>query len=105
MDRSPDPLGQSYDETGPAPGAPGHAVVDRQRTKVVGLGEASRLAIDLLGVTVEPGDLFDVHAVACQPLRDVEIAQALDIGEYLGGAGSGGRAGGRKRIAGENQPR
>ena len=77
-------------ETRPALRPPVEAVVDRQRAKMVGLGEASRLAGLLLRIVVELRDLCRGHAVGRKPLRNVDIAQPFDVGEHLG-AGPGDR--------------
>jgi len=40
-----------------------------------------------------------------KPLRDVDVAQALDVGEHLCGAGPSRRAGGREGIADQHDAR
>ncbi len=58
-----------------------------------------------LRIFVECRDLFRAHAFGRQPLRNVDVAQSFDVGEHLGGAGSGGRAGGREGVADQHDSR
>src|SRR4051794_18224872 len=105
LDRPRHALSEPHEKPRPAPGAPRQAVVNRQRAEMIGFCKTSRLAFQLVRIAVEAGNLVRAHAVGRQPLRDMDVAQALDVGEHLCGAGSCRRAGGREGIADQHDSR
>jgi len=56
-------------------------------------------------IGVERRDLGLAHALACEPLRNVDVAEPLDVGEHLIRAGAGNGAGGPEGIAHQHQAR
>src|SRR4051812_33369377 len=70
---------------------------------MVSLRDRCSIAGSLDGIVIERRNFVRVHAVRRKPVRDVMVAQAFDVGEYLAGAGARGGAGGRKSIADKNQ--
>ena len=93
------PSPNQRDETRPALRLPVDAVVDRQRAEVVGLRGRPGVAGGLDRIVVERRDLGLVHAVGREPGRNMDVAEPLDVGEHLVGAGSGDRAGGLEGVA------
>ena len=72
---------------------------------MIRLGGGMHVAGPLHRIIVEGRDLLHAHAIAREPARDMNVAQALHIGEDLAGAGSGGRARCRERIADQHDAR
>src|SRR5882757_4427758 len=87
------------EELTPAQRRPGEPGVGRQRAQVMRLGGRVLVAGLLHRIVVEGRDLVRRHAVAGEPARDVDVAEPLDVGEHLVGAGAGRRAGGAEGVA------
>src|SRR5580700_2845944 len=89
-------------EPRPALGTPVDAALDRHRAKMIGLGDRPGVACGLDRMVVEGRDLGLGHAVGRKPCRNMDVAEPLDVREYLVGAGSADWAGGFKGIANQH---
>src|SRR5690349_6101011 len=81
--------GEAPEETGPAGRAPAQTGVDRHRAKAERLLKGVTVASLLHRIVVERRDLVGAHAGRGKPLWHVDVAEPLDVGEDLAGAGAG----------------
>src|SRR5439155_27349875 len=93
------------EESGPAPRSPGPAVLQRQRTQIIGFVSAEGIAGPFHRIVVKGSDLLRAHTVAREPARNVDVAEALHVCEDFAGSCSGGGTGCREGVADQNDAR
>src|ERR1700759_1819782 len=90
----PQAASEPGEEARPARQRPIEIRIDRDRAEGIRLLHRPFIAGPLDRIVIEGADLALMHAVACEPGGDVDVAEPLDVGKDLVGGGGADRAGG-----------